>query len=95
MLEVLLLVADIIVLFLYPMQKTYFIWKNEPISHQGYKESVVYWMLYSTSQAGRWMLPVLSFSIARLLVLLVVMFKLPQIASFVFRFNNQEKEKHS
>ena len=95
MLETLLLIVDIIVLFLYPMQKTYFVWKSESISPQGYKESVVYWMLYSTSQAGRWMMPIAGFSVVRFVVLLAVMFKLPQIASFVFRFNQQEKEKHS
>ena len=95
MLDLLILLADILVLFLYPMHKTYTIWKTEPINPQGYKESVFYWMLYSTSQAGRWMLPMISFSIARLAVLLAVMFKLPQITNFVFRLNKQDKVKHS
>lgn len=95
MLDLVLLIADILVLFLYPMFKTYTIWKTEPINPQGYKESVLYWMVYSTSQAGRWMLPVLSFSIARFIVLALVIFKLPQLANFVFRFNTQEKVKHS
>jgi hypothetical protein len=95
MLDILLIVADILLLFLYPMKRTVTIWKSSPIEPQGYKESVIYWMLYSTSQAGRWMFPVVGYTVARFIILFLVMFKLTPITNFLFRLNKSEKTKNS
>lgn len=95
MLEYILLAIETLLLFLYPMQKTVRIWKTQSINTQSYQESLAYWIIYSTTQASRWIFPVMWFTILRVVLLFITLFTLPYIVKVLFRFQKDEKIKDS
>lgn len=93
MAEYLVLAVELCLLLVYPLHKTYSIWKSPEIDGKAYKETIAYWMIFAMLQAISWQVPENTFAIARILILLVVMFKLPLVARMLFRNTDRVKDK--
>ena len=56
---------------------------------------MAYWIVYSTTQALRWIFPVMWYTVLRVVLLFITLFTLPYIVKVLFRFQRDEKIKDS
>lgn len=95
MAEYIVLAVEVCLLLVYPLQKTYSIWKSPEIDGKAYKETIAYWMIFAMFQGMSWHVHDNAFTIVRILILFAVMFKLPLVARILFRNADRLKKDKS
>ena len=85
MIQYILFALETCLFFMYPLRKTYSIWKLSEIDPKGYREAVTYWIVFASLQGISWNFEKEIFSMIRIVILLAVIFKISLATRIIFK----------
>ncbi|OMJ90057.1 hypothetical protein SteCoe_7635 [Stentor coeruleus] len=94
MTEYIVLAVEALLLLLYPLSRTYKIWKSTKMEPRAYQETVTYWMIFAMLHGLGWLLNKEYYPYIRIAVLIVFMFTLHKIAPLLFRVQKDKAKKN-
>lgn len=94
MTEYVVLAVEALLLVLYPLSRTYQIWKSTKMEPRAYQETVTYWMVFAMLHGFGWLLSKDFYPYIRIAILIVFMFTLPKIVPLLFRPQKEKAKKN-